>query len=143
MDQWLLLSAWMAAHFFQLTFGIVALRQRIDPQRPTRHVSLLISGLSSFLPFIALALFLRVFVIGGSSNVAQLAGDEGLDLWHLWFSAWPFLLFGIPVAGIASLVAVLMPPYTLRTWPSIASRALTVLAVALSFFHVAKYFPDA
>ncbi len=143
MGPWLLLIAWITTHLFQVALGITALRQRVDPQRPAHHISLLISGLSSVLPLIALVLFLRVFVIGGSSNVAQMAGEDGYALWKLWFSAWPFLIFGIPVAGIASIVAVLMPPYSLRTWPSALSRAFAVGAAGLSFFHVAKYFPDA
>lgn len=141
MNPWALLLTWVAAHFIQVALGIVAYRQHSGP--PGQLKSLWISAVSSVLPIVALLLFIAVFVVGRSSNVAQLAGAGGHELWRLWLHAWPFFIFGIPLAAIASIIAVLMPPYSLRTWPSTACRAIAVLAICLSYIHVVKYFPDA
>jgi hypothetical protein len=61
--------------------------------------------LSAIVPTITLELFLRVFVIGHSSNVAQLAGSNGIDLWELWFNA----LFPVPTLGAHLAVAAGFP----------------------------------
>ena len=101
------------------------------------------SVVASVLPLVTLLLFLRVFVIGGSSNVAQLAGESGLDLWSLWFHAWPLLFFGNPVAFMVALVAALLPPYPPRRWQSFASRACAVVAASFAWYTVVTFFPDA
>src|SRR5438477_7462456 len=118
MNPWMFIMIWIASQSLQIALGCWALFKRPGPDGRTgpgapgrrRLGSLMASAFASILPLMTLILFLRVFVIGGSSNVAQLAGDEGYDLWHLWFSAWPLLLLGDPAGVLIGLVALAIPP---------------------------------
>jgi hypothetical protein len=87
----------------------VALLQTPVSGGQKRIRALVVSGIASLLPLITLMLFLRVFVIGGSSNVAQIAGESGMDLWSLWFGVWPLLFVGNPAAFLAAVVALFWP----------------------------------
>jgi hypothetical protein len=118
MNPWMFLFLWVGSQALQLTLAVLAVCQRPD----ARLGALVASGAASVLPLITLVLFLRVFVIGGSSNVAQLAGESGFDLWSLWFHAWPLLFFGNPLAFLVAVTAALLPPYPPSRWPSFASR---------------------
>jgi hypothetical protein len=130
------------AQALQLAFGVYAcLRRGIALER--RFNSLVVSGLGSLLPLVTLLLFLVVFVIGGSSNVAQVAGGSGYDLWSLWCSTWPLLFLGNPLAFIVVLVAASLPPYSLSQWPSFCSRWCAVAAAGFACYTVVKFFPDA
>lgn len=141
MSLWSILALWITIWVIQIVFGVIAVRQQLETPRPSRHYPLLLSALSSIPPLVGMVLFAYVFVIGRSSNVAQLTGRH--DLWKLWCDAWLYLMLGIPIAQIASVFALLLPPHELRAWPSLASRGLAILVAGLSFICVVSHFPDA
>jgi predicted 3-demethylubiquinone-9 3-methyltransferase (glyoxalase superfamily) len=112
-------------------------------KRARRQVKGGATGVASVLPPITLLLFLRVFVLGGSSKVAQLAGESGFDLWRVWFHASPLLFLGNPLAFSVGLAAALLPPYPPRGWHSFASRNCGVVAAGFAWYSVGAFFPDA
>src|SRR5207302_5916122 len=83
-----------------LAFVSAACLQRQPSGGRRRLGSLYVSTGASLVPHITLVLFIRVFIIGGSSNVAQLAGEAGFGLWSLWAGAWLPLFCGSPVAFV-------------------------------------------
>ncbi len=138
-----LVVLWVGSQVLQLYFGILAIRQQPDANNGRRLTSLTLSGIASMLPFFTLLLFLFVFVIGGSSNVAQRAGQSGMDLWGLWFDLWPLLYFGNPPAFFVVCLAALLPPYPPNRWHSFASRVCAIFAAGFAWFIVVMCFPDA
>jgi hypothetical protein len=138
-----LLSLWIGSQSLQVFSGIQALRERPNSNRPKRLGSLYVSGVASILPFATLLLFLRVFVIGGSSNVAQLAGPSGSSLWSLWFHAWPLLFFGCPLAFVATAAATIVPPYPPVYGNSFVSRLSALVSSGCAWHVVVTCFPDA
>jgi hypothetical protein len=143
MNAWLFLFLWVGFQVLQLVFVTRALRRQHDTSGRKRIIALAVSGVASIVPFITLVLFLWVFVIGGSSNVAQLAGESGLDLWSLWFHVWPLLFAGNPPAFLAAVAAVLLPPYPPKYWESFVSRVCAVVAASCAWYAVVTFFPDA
>ncbi|MBN2022663.1 MAG: hypothetical protein JW809_07695 [Pirellulales bacterium] len=104
---------------------------------------LTVSFFASIPPWTTLFLFLIVFVIGGSSNVAQLAGDSGFGLWSLWCSWWLLLFFANPIALAVLTVTALCPPYPPRHGKSFVARLCSVVGAALAWYVVVTWFPDA
>jgi hypothetical protein len=143
MNPWIFLFLWVGSQTMHMVFWLLAARQPPEARGRKRLGSLALSGLASILPLITLLLFLGVFVIGGSSNVAQIAGESGSSLWGLWFAAWPLLFFGNPVAFLVAVVATFLPPYPPRHWKSSASRACAAVAAGLALYIVVTLFPDA
>ncbi len=143
MAPWMFLILWVGSQALQLTFAVLAVRQKTDSSGHKELGSLIVSAVASVPPALTLLLFLRVFVIGGSSNVAQLAGESGFDLWRLWFHVWPVLFFGNPLAFAVALVAALLPPYPPGRWQSFASRVCAVIAASFAWYTVVTFFPDA
>lgn len=140
MNLWIfLLVFWVSSQVLQLVFGVLA----IQTSEQKRLSSLKVSALASILPMFTLLLFITVFVIGGSSNVAQLAGEEGQDPWTLWAIAWPLLFIGNPVAFFVVLVAAFCPPYSPTHWKSLVSRVSAVFAASFAWYVSAMLFPDA
>ena len=143
MNPWIFLFLWVGSQTMHLVFWFLATRQPPDIKGRKRLGSLMGSGWVSILPLLTLLLFLAVFVIGGSSNVAQIAGEGGQGLWRLWFLAWPLLFFGNPIAFLLALVAVFLPPYPPRHWKSSVSRACAAITAGFAWFTVVMLFPDA
>lgn len=142
MNPWAFLLLWIGSYALHLAVGVYAYsKERTTGDR--RLGPLVVSGVASIPPLITLLLFVRVFVLGGSSNVAQLAGEDGYDLWRLWFQAWPLLFFGNPAAFLVTLGAAFLPPYPPRHWASFVSRLSAVSAAACAWYVVVKFFPDA
>ncbi len=136
----LLLIGALAAH---LTLVVVAYLQHRRVRSLLSRISLILGSAAGAIPLITLVLFLAVFVIGGSSNVAQLAGDSGHDLWSLWFGWWPVLLFGNPISVLCSVAALAIPPYRPRYFSAWA-LPLAALTAAIAGAHLTVvYFPDA
>lgn len=142
MHPMLVLLVWIAAHVLHVGFGITTIR-RPSADSPKRLGSLHASFVASILPWTTLALFLIVFVIGGSSNVAQFAGESGFELWSLWLHAWPLLLFGNLIAIIVLPIIALWPPYPPRYLESFVARWCAVVGAGLAWHTVVTYFPDA
>lgn len=105
--------------------------------------SLWLSAIASIAPLATLSIFTVVFVIGKSSNVAQLAGDEGFGFWQLWLSAWPILFFANPLFLLVCIIAAVLPPYSLKFWTSTIARISAVVCAVLGWYAVITYFPDA
>lgn len=134
---------WMLA---QGAFGVCAIGTVVQLWRTGlgRHVpSLCLAGLSGIVPSMTLVLFLRVFVIGGSSNVAQMAGESGYDLWHLWYTFALLFFFANPVSVIVAGISIVLPPYRVRfvgAW-ALPLSALSC-AIAATYFTM-THLPDA
>jgi hypothetical protein len=143
MNPWLFLFLWAGSQVLQLILAAFALSRRPDLSGQRRLGGLALSAAASVLPLLTLVLFLMVFVIGGSSNVAQHAGESGMGLWRLWFHAWPLLFFSNPLAFLLAVVAVLVPPYPPSHWTSFASRVCAVVAAGCAWYAVVAFFPDA
>ena len=90
--------------------GLRRALQRPDAAGRKRLGSLVVSAIASILPLWTLVLVLRVFVIGGSSHVVQLAGGT-YDLFGLWVKWWPNLFFGNMLAFPLFLGAACFQPY--------------------------------
>ena len=133
----------LGALIMQLVWGVLAVRQEPDAKGIRRHGALVPSAMASVLPLMTVLLFIRVFVIGRSSNVAQFAGDSGFDLWRLWFHAWPLLFFGNPLAFLVAVVGLLRRPHPPTHWQSFASRACCLIAAGCAWYIVVSYSPDA
>lgn len=102
-----------------------------------------LSAASLLFPLLTLALFLWVFVFGGSSNVAQLAGGSGADLRDLWISFWPILLLGNPASALIAIAAVAVQWYRPQQFASFALPAAAIIADCAAASIALKYFPDA
>lgn len=143
MNAWTVLFFWIGSQSMQLVFGVLAFRQISAVGDGKRITALLVSWVASIPPLCTLLLFLTVFVIGGSSNVAQLAGESGRELWRLWLGAWPLLLFGNLLAGPVAICAALFPPYPPHYWQSSISRVCAAIAAGFAYNATVTYFPDA
>jgi hypothetical protein len=135
MGFWPFLWTWIALQALHAVLVVWAFARPPVVAGPKRPASLLASSVAAIAPLLTLIVFVRVFVIGHSSNVAQMAADSGYDLWSLWFHVWPLLLFANLVAGLVAVIATVFPPYPPRHWASVAARFLAVLLVT--------FFPDA
>lgn len=106
--------------------------------RPALYVVPLIPSL------LTLVSFVRVFVVGGGSNVAQLAGSSGMSLWSFWFHIWPLLILSNLAAVLIALIVLFLPLGTRRGWQMVIAGRLCSLSsalIALRFLGI--YFPDA
>lgn len=138
----LLFCGWSLFQSLQIGLAYTALRREAVKDTP-RITSVLISALASVVPLITFVLFLVVIVVGGGSNVAQLAGERGMGLWRLWAEAWPLLLFGIPLSALVLLASAISPPYPSSNWQSFFSRWCGLLSAGFALYVVVTYFPDA
>ena len=94
----------------------------------------------SLMPLFTLTTFVYVFVIGGSSNVAQLAGGSGLDLWSFWFDYFSFNIFGNLLAIVVLLICV---SCARNVWLSRLITTGAFLSAVAAFCALAKHIPDA
>jgi hypothetical protein len=134
--------AWGAEQVLALLLLAVTLAQARRMRGRRRWASVFVGMAAMVGPLITLTLFLAVFVIGGSSNVAQLAGNRA-DLWSLWFDAWPILLLVNPLSVALAVVSAALPPYGMR-YAGAWALPCAVLACAVAAAHVTfRYFPDA
>jgi len=140
MNPWLFLFVWISAQSMQIILGVLgAVKETRDP--PDRYVPLILSAIGAIIPVLTLVLFLRVFVIGHSSNVAQLAGEDGFELWRLWCHSWPLMFFGNPVSFFIEFASCFLPPF--KNPPSYWGRILGIIASGCATHVTLKYFPDA
>ncbi len=140
---WTFLWAWIVLHVLHAAFAAAAFIRPPAAAEPKRIGTLTTSTVVTLAPLVTLLLFTKVFVIGHSSNVAQIAGDAGFSLWALWEGTWPLLLIGNGIAWPVAVVATVLPPYPPRHWMSVVARFLAVLLATFAWYTVATYFPDA
>ena len=142
-----LLVFWVMSLILQMTLSILAVLHEVQGAapyeaenacldaipdvRPVRLWSLVLSTMVSLPPVAALAMVFHVFVIGGSSNVAQFAVDTR-DLWSLWVHSFIPLFFSNLCAFPVLLVAACLPPYPPGHWASSASRVCAVANVTFA-----------
>ena len=143
MEPWLFLLAWVTSFIASLILGVFAGREPANASGRGHTGSLVLAGFASLLPAVTLMLFIVVFVIGGSSNVAQLAGEGGRSLWTLWFHVWPPLFIGNPLAFLVATGAVCLPPYPPRYWKSFACRVSAIIAAGCAWYAIFAFAPDA
>ncbi|MBM3969151.1 MAG: hypothetical protein FJ302_04720 [Planctomycetes bacterium] len=86
-----------------------------------------------------------IFLIGHGATVRQFVAnsDRGMDLWSLWVSLWPLLLFATFGSGLAQAVLTIVALFKRewRVWAPIT--ALGAGMSAFSFMAVGINFPDA
>jgi hypothetical protein len=140
---WTFVWAWIILHILHAALAAAAFICPPVIAEPRRVGALAASTLITFMPLITLFFFIKVFVIGQSSNVVQIAGESGYALWALWAHMWPLLLIGNAIAWLVALVATILPPYPPRYWISAIARFLSVLLVTFAWYTVTTYFPDA
>ena len=143
MNTWILTVTWVGFEALHLLFGGYSFWRGPPPDQTRRFRASEIAAYASVLPLLTLLLFIRVFVIGRSSQVAQLAGDSGFELWRLWTDFWPLFFFSSPIVFLITLVAALLPPYPSRFWPSFVCRFCAVVSASCACYTVIVYFPDA
>lgn len=137
------LFLWLASQSLQLIFGVLAVRQQPDVIAERKLGSRVLAGLASIPPIITLWLFVRVFVVGGSSHVAQLAGESGFDLWSSWGDWWPVLFFGNSLAFLFAVAIAFIGPYPPQRRFSVASRTCAVIVAGIAWYTVVTRIPDA
>jgi hypothetical protein len=134
---------WVAALLLQVVCGIASLRRPVAPDAPRHYGSLVLSAVGGVTPAAALVLLTWVFVIGGSSNVAQFAANGGLGLWSLWSHVWPVLLLGNGVSVLLNLAALSLPPYPSVDGRMFASRVCGLVAAGSAVLVLIGLAPDA
>jgi hypothetical protein len=93
-----------------------------------------------------LSLSLSVFAVGGSSHIrqlAELAGESGLQLWELWKNAWPTLLLINPISILLALVAIYLPPSSRKNRDWLWLRFFVLLGATISVFLTIDKLPNA
>ncbi|MGA2062754.1 MAG: hypothetical protein ABSG67_19965 [Thermoguttaceae bacterium] len=140
---WTFLWAWIILHVLHAALALAAFIYPPAFAKQRRVGTLAASTFITFMPLITLIFFIKVFVIGQSSNVVQIAGESGYALWELWAGTWPLLLIGNAIAWLVALVATVFPPYPPRYWTSASARFLSVLLVTFAWYTITTYFPDA
>ncbi len=103
-------------------------------------LSLLVGGLVCLINFVSLSLFVIVFLIGRSSNVAQFAGRDSFNYWGLWFNTWGWTILSLLVVGAVALVVSACPPYR---WRDSVCRILSLVLAAQGLYSLLPLMPDA
>jgi hypothetical protein len=143
MNPWLFLGLWTASELAVIAFGTCALVRHRRAVNDFWPGSLVVAILAALFPFGTFSIFVAVFVIGQSSNVAQIAGSDGMDLWTLWFNAWPALFICNPASFGVALLTLAFPPYSSRSWDVWAARVAACGSAACAWYAVIQWFPDA
>ena len=143
MNVWLLLAAWVLAHVAQAALSVAAWREPPDQSGRRRLASLKCSLIVSLVPVASLLAFVMIFVIGGGSNVAQIAGERGMDLWSLWVDLWLPLYLGTLVAVVGGVILAILPPFPPRRWWSTLARLCGVGGALLAAWFLAEFAPTA
>lgn len=96
-------------------------------------------------PVLTFLSFTYVFILNNGENTAQFAAgnDSAERMWDLWFKLFLPLLIGNLVCGVVALFSLIWPPYPPRHWKPLIRRVLILLTVALSFYYVMAFAPDA
>ncbi len=113
-----------------------ALRKRIS------HVAVAVSHAAPTLVATSMA---YIFLIGHGATVRQFVAysGRGMDLWSLWVTLWPLLLFATFGSGVAQGVWTIVASVKRdrRTWIPVV--ALGTGMSVFSFMTVMANFPDA
>lgn len=109
---------------------------------PRPVAAIWLSLCSLIAPITSLLLYYWVFNVKDASSVAQL-NPVGFDTWHLWASAWPFLLLlnFLSMLWIFATLCVFFHPIKFPAF--IAARFFSFLAAYGTLMSVSFKFPDA
>ena len=137
----LLLVFWVAALVAQLKLVVLSGAGARRWRWWSWPAAALISGLPSVL---TLLLFVYVYVLGGASNVVQLAGEgSGLHYWKVWFNVWPLLVLTNPPALLVALVVLVRPCHSRQHRLALVGRFAGVAALLISNYLVFALYPTA
>lgn len=142
MTQWMIV-VWFVCQLLAIVLVVLAVRWEFRSLDRRRFGAIRVSCAAMAAPLLTITLFVWIFVIGRSSNVAQLAGPDGRGLWRLWLAVWQLLFFMCPASLLTGVVAALCPPYPPKSYLSTAARLCAVLPAGFSWYVVIRYFPDA
>ena len=143
MSPWLVLWLWIAMHGMHIALSVIAYMRQEFQRGPLEASSSGLSIAGAAVPLLSLLVFLRVFVFGGGSNVAQMADGGGEDLWELWFDFYPLMGIGTLLGGGAVLVSLCLPPYPIRHAAAFGARLCGAAAAGLAFYVLTQCPPDA
>ena len=133
-----LAAPWLLVLTMQVVLGVMALRPRASSVGQKQQGSLWLSGIVSVFPLLTLVVIVRVFVIGGSSNVAQFPDPYGS---RLWATNWYCLFWGNVIATMMLLAILALPPYPPRRWLSFLSRVFAVISSGYALYTVLRFHP--
>lgn len=105
------------------------------------RAAVVLAALAAAVPWLGFAL-LGVMILGGGSPVAQLSLGN-MDLWSLWFDAWPLLMLGSaagPLLLAASFCFVWRPH---REASFFWARVVGLVASPYAFWALLPLAPDA
>ena len=139
---WGIYYGWLVAEVAFVALVICALCRR-PRSKPHPVFALVFSVLGNVVTILTIFYFTKVFIIGKSSNVAQMAGRDGEDLWSLWFHVWEPLLLFTPLSCTLCVLGVACPPWPPREKLSFLARICAALAIIGTAYMLMTYFPDA
>jgi uncharacterized BrkB/YihY/UPF0761 family membrane protein len=143
MASWIFLFLWAASVIMQAFLSSHVCKAMHSEANKSVNTMLFSVALFSMFPICTLLLFISVFVIGGASNVAQVAGEQGLSLWKLWHSVWPLLWIGNPISLTCLSILLFFPPYPDRNWKLFICRISAVLSSIFATIVSTMLYPTA
>lgn len=136
------LFLWVGGLMVQAAFEIHCFRRQARISK-FNSVPLVLSSIGSIAPLISLIVFVWVFVVGRSSNVAQVAAGSDQNLWSFWFHSWPALLLANGCGVMIHLFALGLPPYPWEDGESYFGRCCGLIATGSALATVYWLMPDA
>ena len=135
---------WSILIVLQVVLSIKSFRSETDLPLKYKY-PLATASMISLEPLVTHLFFFSIFIIGGSSNVAQLNLSEDGDLsgWNTWFRIWPVLFALNPIAFILLVILAIIPPYPPSHWRSFGARALAIASAGFACYAVFTFFPTA
>jgi hypothetical protein len=110
-------------------------------QQSVLTILLLLASLSTSIYTLCISVY--VFAIGGSSNIRQLAGASGYQLWEMWKDTWPTFLLLNPLSILLALIAIYLPPSSMQNRDWMWLRFFVLLGAAISVCLTVGKPPDA
>ena len=143
------LATWVALTLGFVACAVKSMRQILknvaaySPGQVGRYyTAFTFAVLAAIAPTACLGFFRLVFG-GGGSNVAQLAASGGMDLWSIWYDAWPPLFLLCPISVLVNLLtyAVFFRPR--KDFAFFVMRLCGLGSALISTWVVTTHFPDA
>ncbi len=133
-----LVFLWAALHLFVIAVFAVSLFKRYSIS-----IAEWVSAIVSLIPLVSLIFVIRIFVVGGSSNVAQFAGGSGANLWSLWFNVFVWVLLVNFVACLIVVGCLFFRSYPTRFWSSFSMRVACLITAVIAVYFALTHIPDA
>ncbi len=143
MNPFVLYLLWGALLLGSVLWSALLFKRQPRPVGAMAKAALIVPLVSAIISFWTFVCFTLVFLVGGSSNVAQFAQPDGMNWWSFWFSWFRPLLAANLLLLLVSGVFVFLPPYSPKQWQSTLCRLMACAGVLLSLSHLFGYAPDA